>query len=95
MADVMLSSGTTAKCSVPFSSYETISDLFLVEKLTKSRCGTSNKRPEAVSILNGLFFVISSSIDDASIRSKCFRFIIGIHVATVKTGRTRTHEEIF
>ena len=34
----MVSSGTTAKCSVPFSSYQTISEVFLVEKLTKSRC---------------------------------------------------------
>src|SRR4029077_3533364 len=40
IADVMVSSGTIAKCSVPFSSYETISDVFLVEKLTESRWGT-------------------------------------------------------
>ena len=35
MADVIVSSGTIAKCSVPFSSYETISDVFLVEKADK------------------------------------------------------------
>src|ERR1700758_2193415 len=46
-----------------------ISDVFLVEKLTKSRCGTSNTRPEAVSILNGLLFAINSSTSNASIRS--------------------------
>ena len=37
IADVILSSGTIAKCSVPFSSYETISEAFLLEKLTKFR----------------------------------------------------------
>src|SRR5215510_6805571 len=58
----------------PFSSDETISDVFLVEKLTKSRCGTSKTRPESVSILNGLFLVISSSIRDASIQLRCFPF---------------------
>jgi hypothetical protein len=56
IADVMVSNGTIAKCSVPFSSDETISDVFLVEKLTKSRCGTSKTRPEAVSIFERLVF---------------------------------------
>ncbi len=64
----MVRSGTIAKCSVPFSSQEIISDVFLVEKLTKSRWGTSNNRPEAVSILNGLFEAINSSSSEASIR---------------------------
>ena len=53
------------KRSVMFSS---------LKKLTKSRCGTSKTRPEAVSILNGLFLVISSSIRDASIQLRCFPF---------------------
>ena len=66
IAEVIVSSGTIVKCSAPFSSYETINAVFLVEELTKSRCATSHTRPEAVSILNGLFLVINSSINDAS-----------------------------
>jgi hypothetical protein len=72
IAAVMGRSGTIAKCSAPFSSYETITDVFRVEKLTKSRRGTSNNRPEAVSILNGLFEAVNSSRSEASIGSPKF-----------------------
>jgi hypothetical protein len=74
IAAVIVRSGTIAKCSGPFSSYEIISDVFLVEKLTKSRWSISNTRPEAVSILNGLFFATNSSTNDASIRFRCYCF---------------------
>jgi hypothetical protein len=50
-----------AKCSFPSSSNEMSNEVFLGEKLRKSRCGTSNTRPDAVSIRNGLFLEIRSS----------------------------------
>ncbi len=40
---------------------------FAPKKQTKSRCGTSNIRPTAVSMRNGLFFSIKSWISLASI----------------------------
>ena len=53
MAAVTVRRGTIAKCSSPFSSKKMDIDVRRGEKLTKSRCGTSKARPEAVSMRNG------------------------------------------
>jgi hypothetical protein len=47
-------------------------------------------RAEAVSILNGLFFVISSSINDASIRFRYSRFYYGHSDSDCQSRATRT-----
>ncbi len=77
IAAVIVRSGTMAKCSVPFSSYEMNSEVFRVEKLMKSRCGISKIRSEAVSIRNGLFFAINSSTREGSIADAILRQTMG------------------